>query len=152
MGRSNVVRFSYCLLAPALAMLLSAGCSDKGDGKPKIKKKEGIAKKIDVANRVVSMLITDKKGNQVELPGTFRDDTVVIINGRNMTIKDIKPEDKVEVHGYREGDDLSAKWIATKVVVTRPESQDWKTPGKPAGDAPSTTNSTPAPTTQPANG
>lgn len=142
-GRKKPLRFELAPVLMLAALMLPAGCSDKNGGQPKIKKKQGIAKKIDVANRVVSMVTVDKKGNTMEVNGTFRDDTEVIINGRNMTINDIRPEDKVEVHGYREGDDPATfKWVAKKVIVTRPESDDWKTPGKPAG--------TPAPTTQPA--
>lgn len=136
------------LLALTCVVLMAAGCSERDDDKPKIRSRQGIASKIDLDNRVVSMLIANKDGESIELKGSFRDDTVVVINGRTQSIQDIRPGDKVEVEGYKEGEGLNMKWIAIRVTVDRPESSDWKTTGKSDKDA----DSRPAPTTQPANG
>ncbi len=133
------------LMLALLLLALPSGCSDKDGGKPKIRKKSGVASKIDVENRVVSMTILDKTGTPRELQGTFKDDTVVMINGRTASIKDIRTGDKVEVEGYREGEGENQKLIAIRVTVDRPDEKDWKSTGK--GD-----DSKPAPTTQPANG
>lgn len=146
--RMSSFRTCVCLILLSIVVMPS-GCSDRDGGKPKIRKKSGIATKIDVANRVVSMTTTNKAGQSIELPGTFNDDTVVLINGRTASIQDIREGDKVEVEGYREGEGQAQKLIATRVVVDRPEDQDWKSSKKPADKAP---EGTPAPTTQPANG
>lgn len=137
-----------CLLLP-IAML--AGCKDEDSGKPKIRQREGIAKRIDTENRIVAMSIANKDGQTIDVEGTFREDTAVIINGRTASISDIRLGDKVEVHGYKEGEGLAMKWIAVKVIVNRPEEQDWKTAGNKTGESSATGSSkTPAPTTQPA--
>lgn len=142
LGSFSMKRTTFLYSAAVLLMLTAVGCSDKGDGKPKIRKRDGVVASIDLANRKVSMKTQDKSGNPQVLPGTFRDDTVVIINGRNMTLKDIRVGDKVSVHGYKEGEGLSQSLIATRVEVDRPEEQDWKTPGQGEGSS--------TPTTQPA--
>ncbi|MFQ5501658.1 MAG: hypothetical protein ACE5EQ_05080 [Phycisphaerae bacterium] len=118
--------------------LLTAGCSDDNQG-PKIRKREGVAKSIDVENRKVSMSFTDKRGETHVLEGTFTDETVVFINGRSQGIKDIRPGDKVLVYGYTEGKGTDRRLIATRVRVSRPAETDWK----PAGQGAAT------PTTQP---
>lgn len=113
----------------ALSVCVIAGCSSKSSQQRKIRKKEGIAQKIDVENRMVSMIWTDDKGEDHPIDGTFTDDTVVEINGRSQEIKDIRPGDKVVVYGYSEGKGDEKKLIATRVVVTRPKEADWKTTG-----------------------
>jgi len=136
-----------------LTLVMQTGCSERGSRKPKIRKKEGIAKKVDIDNRIVSMVIRDKTGNELEVPGTFRDDTSVIINGRAQSIGDIREGDKVVVEGYREGDGLNQKWIATKVTVDRPEEKDWKIAGpkREVNPPAAGSNTEAAPTTQPAD-
>lgn len=122
----------------ALIYCLPSGCSDKSGGKPKILRKEGRAKLIDVENRKVSMVWIDKKGEEQNLEGTFTDKTEVWINGRTHEIKDVRPGDRVEVYGYSEGEGTNRKLIATKVVINRPKSSDWKTAGQ-GKNAPSQT-------------
>lgn len=144
----RVAATGLCMMLP-FAMLV--GCKDDNDGKPKIRQREGIAKRIDTENRIVAMSIANKDGQTIDVEGTFREDTSVILNGRTASISDIRPGDKVEVHGYKEGEGLAMKWIAVKVVVNRPEEQDWKTAGNKSGESSATGSSkTPAPTTQPA--
>lgn len=112
---------------------LMGGCSDKDGGKPKIRNRDGIAKAIDVENRIVSMIVLDKKGVEVEIPGTFTDETEVIINGRRQGISDIRPNDKVTVFYYKETVGDEDRIVATKVIVTRPKGSDWVSTTKPAG-------------------
>jgi len=109
--------------------LLSTGCSDDNKG-PKIRKREGVAKSIDVENRKVSMSFTDKRGETHTLEGTFTDETVVFINGRSQGIKDIRPGDKVLVYGYTDGEGTDRRLIATRVRISRPAETDWKPAGK----------------------
>lgn len=122
------------------AMMLVPGCSNHDKDKPKTLTAEGIAKSIDLDRRSVSMTMMDSKGAEKEIVGTFRDDTEVMINGRIETIKDIKPGDKVVVQGYREGEGINQKLVATKVRIDRPQGSDWK----PAGGAAAPTANKPA--------
>ena len=119
-----------------LAVLAPSGCSDDAGDKPRIRKVQGVAKSISVEKRIVSMTFTDDRGNERELEGTFKDDTEVLINGRSQEIKDIRPGDKVQVYGYREGKGDDQKLIAEKVVVDRPRSSDWKPTGKGTAKSP----------------
>lgn len=116
------------------------GCSENNGKQPKIKRVEGVAKKIDLQNNSVSMVVKDDKGAQRELTGTVRENTEVIINGRVQTLKDVREGDQVVVYGYREGEGEDSKLVATKVEVTRARDGDWKTSGA----------STAKPTTPPA--
>lgn len=108
---------------------LIGGCSGDG-GKPKTHFRKGIAESVDVNTRTVSMLTEDKRGKETSLTGTYTDETVVQINGRNMSIKDIKPGDPIEVHGYQKD---GGQLVATKVIVTR-TTKDWKSTGKGGSD------------------
>ncbi|MFH1418750.1 MAG: hypothetical protein ABII12_10770 [Planctomycetota bacterium] len=128
---SNRVLSTVLVLVAVAAV--SGGCSDRGDKKQKIRKLEGIADKIDLANNDVSMRVVNKRGKEDIISGTLREDTVVIINGRDESIENIKPGDKVVVFGYREGEGDAQKLVATKVVVTRPTETDWKSTGKKLG-------------------
>lgn len=125
-----------CSQLALVAVFAPSGCSDKTDDKPKIRKVQGVAKSINVEQRIVSMTFTDDRGNERELAGTFKDETEVIINGRTHEIKDIRPGDKVLVYGYREGKGPDQKLIAEKVVVDRPRSSDWKPAGQSGAKAP----------------
>lgn len=104
-----------------------SGCSGKGSAE-KTYTRKGEVKSIDLNNRKV-VLSFMKGGSERELPGTYTDETVVIINGRNMTVKDIQEGDKVEVVGRKEGKGTDAVFIATRVTVSRNEG-DWQTTGK----------------------
>jgi hypothetical protein len=138
-------------------LVVVAGCSDRKAGKPRPRKIEGIAEKIDLQNNYVSMRVPDGKGGERILEGTFREDTEVEINGRSGKLEHVRPGDKVVVYGNREGEGDDQKLVATKVVVTRPEGSDWKNTGKPSGKAgevePGASGQKPAapPTTAPAN-
>jgi hypothetical protein len=123
--------------ACGLAVLIVAGwavsgCSDRGNKKPERRKLEGVAVEIDLERNYVSMRTVNKRGVEVLLEGTFREDTVVEINGRSETLDHVRPGDKVEVYGYREGKGDEQKLVATKVIVTRPEEDDWKSTGRSA--------------------
>ncbi|MCB9855903.1 MAG: hypothetical protein H6818_09480 [Phycisphaerales bacterium] len=122
----------------ALASLLlltfvQAGCSSKSSS-DKTSSRKGEVKSIDLANREVVMMFTKKDGTQTPLKGTYTDETVVRINGRVMTIKDIKVGDQVEVVGRKEGSGTNQQLIATEVKVTRIEG-DWQETGKDAKPA-----------------
>ncbi len=128
--------FRICCGSLLLSTLcLADGCSDRSADKRKIRKKEGIAQLIDVDRRTVSMVVTDKKGADLEVTGTFTDETEVTINGRSQKIEDIRTGDKVEVYGYQEGHGTEKKLVATKVIVLRAEGDDWKPTGKGASKA-----------------
>jgi len=118
---------------------LAGGCSEKDGGKPKIRSREGIAKTIDIVNRTVSMTWINKKGEPVDIIGTFTDQTEVEINGRRQSIGDIRPKDKVIVFGRKETIGGEEKLVATKVIVTRPKGSDWVSTTKPAAAAPKET-------------
>ena len=123
-----------------LAIFAPNGCSDDAGDKPRIRKVQGIVKSINVEKKIVSMTWTDDRGNERELEGTFKDDTEVLINGRGQGIKDIRPGDKVEVYGYREGKGEDQKLIAEKVVVKRSRSSDWKPTGQGGAKSPPPTD------------
>ena len=134
--------------AVLLACWATPGCSDKSGSKPKIKKVQGTATKIDLTNNRVAMAVVDPKGNSSTLEGTVREDTVVWSNGRCQRLEDIREGDKVEVYGFKEGSGEEAKLVATKVVVTRPVDADWKSTSKPAA-SPSGSSSAPVSTGSP---
>src|SRR5690554_2820194 len=142
MKLSVFARLSLSL--PVVLACVFAGCSDRDGGKPKIRTKEGTIKKIDLQNRTVSMEIKNKDGETIVLPGTFRDDTVIKINGRVATVKDVREGDTAVVQGYREGEGLNQKWIAQQVTIERPNEMDWKSTGGASG---TTGGAQPAPTT-----
>ncbi len=122
------------VLVLAAVAAVSGGCSDRGEEKRKIRKLEGIAVKVDLANNDVSMRVVNKRGKEQIFNGTLRENTVVIINGRDESAENINPGDKVVVFGYREGEGDQLKLVATKVIVTRPTGTDWKKTGKKLGD------------------
>jgi len=74
-----------------------------------------------------------KDGKEKTITGTYTDETVVEINGRNMTIKDIKPGDPIVVFGVRSKDDGGTSLVATKVMVDRKE-KEWQSTGKAKKD------------------
>jgi hypothetical protein len=114
------------------------GCSSGDDKPPKMRRLEGIAKKIDLRSGVVSMLWKNDKGKEIELAGTVKADAEITINGRAHKLEDLREGDAVVVVGFRDKSGGAEKLIATRIEVSRPEEMDWKTVGTP--------------TTQPANG
>lgn len=110
-----------------VCFMLQIGCSSKG-GSNKTYTRKGEVKNVDLTNRKVVMKFM-KGGQDKELSGTYTDETVVIINGRNMSIKDVKEGDKIEVVGRKEGTGTEAQFIATRVTVTRQDG-DWQNTGK----------------------
>ncbi|HPF41653.1 MAG TPA: hypothetical protein P5081_19460 [Phycisphaerae bacterium] len=116
------------LAAMFVFVSLQAGCSSKG-GSSGAATRKGVVKAIDLANRKVVMTTSKGDGTEFSLEGTYTDETVVRINGRVMTIKDIKVGDKVEVVGRKEGSGTNRQLIATEVKITRNES-DWQETGK----------------------
>lgn len=134
MGTRKITAFYVAVLAGGLL----AGCSS-GENKPqKIRKLEGIAKKIDQKAGVVSMLWKNDKGEERILEGTIKEGAEIWINGRAAKLDDIRIGDKVVVFGYREKTGGEEKLVATRVEANRPDEMDWKPVGKAA-------------TTQPAN-
>lgn len=117
-------------LAAGLLAACAGGCSSRDQKSAEIKSLEGIADEIDLENNRVSMRVTDGKGGERVIEGTFREDTEVVINGRRQRLEDVRPGDRVLVFGFREGDGTEARLVATKVVVTRPTATDWKATGK----------------------
>lgn len=137
MSGSRQTAWAVLALVIGIALVAAQGCSSRNAGKPKQRRVEGIAEKIDLNNNSVSMRVSDGKGGQRILEGTLREDTEVEINGRAAKIEHVRPGDKVVVSGYREGEGENQKLVATKVVVTRPEGDDWKsTAGKSSEKAP----------------
>lgn len=124
---------------------MGSGCSDRGEKGRKIRKVEGVAKKIDLKNNFVSMSFRDQKGADRILEGTVRNDTEVLINGRAARLEDVREGDKAVVYGYKEGEGLSQQLIATKIEITRAQDLQWKSAEPPTA----TPTSGPA-TTQPA--
>ena len=116
-----------------IAVFAQTGCSSKGKA-GKTSTRKGEVKSIDLANRKVVMATTKKDGTSFSLEGTYTNETVVRINGRVMSMKDIKVGDKVEVVGRREGSGTNQQLIATEVKVTRIDS-DWQETGKDAKPA-----------------
>ncbi len=116
-----------------MIVLVLPGCSDRSKATRKYDTIKGIAKDIDVEKRLVSMLWENDKGQQIPLDGSFTDETDVIINGRNQSIRDIRPGDAVQVTGYRERKGDNVKLVATKVVIERQD--DWKPTGKQSAAA-----------------
>lgn len=114
------------LILLAIAAIGMGGCSDDTKKAKKIRTVEGIAKMIDLKNNLVSMEIVDKEGRSREIPGSVREDTEVLINGRMAKLDDIREGDKVRVSGYREGKDEEMKFVATRVEVQRAKDMDWK--------------------------
>lgn len=149
-------RAAFIILLLTAVVVVDGGCSDRKKGKPKPKRMEGIAEKIDLQNNYVSMRVSDGQGGERILEGTFREDTEVEINGRLAKLDQVRVGDKVEVFGYREKGDEDQKLVAMKVVVTRPEGSDWKNSGKPpekpaeAQQSPATQKQPAAPATAPA--
>jgi hypothetical protein len=148
---------TIAVVLTAIVALVQSGCTDRKAGERKIKTKEGVADKIDLANNSVSMKVSDGKGSEITLEGQVREDTIVRINGREAKLDQVRPGDKVKVSGYREGEGGEAKLIATLVEVNRPEGSDWKSTGKPQ-EKPTDNKQAPAtekpagPTTKPAAG
>ena len=128
-GRINVRTFCVGVL---LSGMMLAGCSNDG-GKPKVHRREGWAESIDTKTKTVSMIMRLKDGKEKTITGTYTDETVVEINGRNMTIKDIKPGDPIVVFGVRSKDDGGTSLVATKVIVERKE-KEWQSTGKTKKD------------------
>jgi len=157
-GMSELKRMSWIGLAILIGVGLvgPAGCSSRGAGKPKQKRLEGIAEKVDLQNNYVSMRVSDNKGGERILEGTFKEDTEVLINGRAAKLDQVRPGDKVVVFGYREGEGENQKLVATKVEVTRPEGSDWKRTAadkpaepKPTASRPAAGDATSAPVVNP---
>ncbi len=131
MNRRAGIRCFVCLLAVVLAG--SLGCSDKDKKAPKVRKIEGIAKHIDLKNNDVSMIFKDDRGVERELRGSVRENTEVIINGRNQKLEDIRESDRIIVTGYKDGSGDGAQLVATMIEVIRPQESDWKkAPTQPA--------------------
>lgn len=139
----RLYRLSAMCLATAFTAVVLVGCSENNGSKPKVQRVEGVAKSIDLENNVVSMTTKDDKGGERDLTGSVREDTVVLINGRSHTLKDVRVGDQVVVFGYKEGTGDAPKLIATKVEVTRAQESDWKSTG------PGASSPTPPPATSP---
>ena len=114
-----------------LAGTAVTGCSDGGDKPPKMRRLEGIAKRIDLRGGVVSMLWKNDKGKEIELQGTVKADAEITINGRVHKLEDLREGDAVVVTGFRDKSGDVEKLIATKIEVSRPQELEWKTVGGP---------------------
>lgn len=125
-----------CLLL--LAGTATTSCSGGADKPPKMRRLEGIAKRIDLRGGIVSMLWKNDKGKEIELEGTVKEDAEITINGRAHRLEDLREGDAVVVFGFRDKSGGVEKLIATRIEVSRPQEMDWKTVG--------------GPTTQPAEG
>jgi hypothetical protein len=122
----------FFLVLMAVTGLLLAGCSDRSKKAPKIRKKVGIATRIDLKNNSVAMIWKDEKGNEYPLEGTIRETTEVLINGRDQKLEDVRVGDKVTVSGFKEGKGAEEKLVATKIEIERTRDSDWKTASQPA--------------------
>ena len=114
-----------------LAMVATTGCSGGGDKSPKMRRLEGVAKRIDLRSGVVSMLWKNDKGKEIELEGTVKADAEITINGRAHKLEDLREGDAVVVVGFKDKTSGVEKLIATRIEVTRPQELDWKTVGAP---------------------
>jgi len=157
-GRTQRAVWRGCavFLAAGLLAAYAGGCASRDQKSAEIKSLEGIADEIDLENNRVSMRVTDGKGGERVVEGTFREDTEVIINGRRQRLEDVRPGDHVLVFGFREGEGAEARLVATKVVVTRPTATDWKATGKAAdaeaGSRPAAVSPSSGPAAAPSGG
>lgn len=127
-GRSGRILAASVAL---LAVILPTGCSDSGNKPPKMRRLEGIAKRIDLKSGIVSMQWKNDKGKEMLLEGSVRENAEIWINGRAQGLGDIREGDRVVVYGFREKKGGEEKLIATKIEVTRAGELDWKTVGRP---------------------
>lgn len=130
---------SFVLAILLLATPFGGGCASDDDA-PKTYSRKGRVTSVDLASRRVTIMTKDKTGVEKPFSGTYTDETIVIINGRNMTIKDIKEGDTVEVVARKEGEDTNQRFVATEVRITRYEG-DWQETGKNDREDASTTKS-----------
>jgi hypothetical protein len=129
----------WSVIVAVLVSVAPFGCSDSGKKERKIKSVDGVAKKIDLRNNVVSMSFVDKEGRPREIQGSVREDTEVTINGRASKLEDVREGDKVTVYYYKEGKEDDLRFVATRVEVKRSQEGDW------------TSTAAKSPTTQPSN-
>jgi len=129
------------LLAAVLIALPLGGCPEKSDKAPKGKTLSGVATKIDLQTRNVSMTIKGDDGAERELNGTVGDDTEILINGRGSKLADVRVGEKVEVTVQKSATE-DGKYNVKKVEITRAGDSDWKPTN-------ATTQSSAAPTPPP---
>ena len=104
------------------AAVLIGGCSEGNDKPARTRRLEGIARKIDLQNKVVSMVVKRDDGKEDELTGTFRDTTEVFINGRQEKVDDVREGDKVVAFVQKDKSGDQGKYVVTRVEVERPEA------------------------------
>ena len=160
----KTIAHAWRVTAAALLMVvLISGCPDKKDKTPKIKHASGVAKKIDLAGKKVSMMLKGDDGVEREAAGTYRDDVEIFVNGRAAKVADVREGDKIEVTYFKDpvGD---GEFIVKKVEVARAGETDWKPTAKtdvqpvnppvnpPPVDPPKQETPKPPPTTDNSNG
>jgi hypothetical protein len=128
-GLMNRMYRSQIAWGAALLIILTGGCSETGKKAKKIRTVDGIARKIDLKNNIVSMMVVDQKGQEREMQGSVREDSDIIVNGRASRLEDVREGDKVAVSYYREGKDDDIRFIATRVEVKRAKDNDWTSTG-----------------------
>lgn len=122
MIRSQIGRLSWVAAVLTLAAL-GTGCSDNNKKQKKARRIEGIAHKIDLDTRQVSLKIVREDGTDDVLEGYFRDDTAVEINGRAQKFGDVREGDKIVA--WVEKDKDEDRFIVVRVEVARPRASDW---------------------------
>jgi hypothetical protein len=125
-----------CRFLALAAVAGLTGCSDRGNKVPKVLRLEGIAQRIDLQSKEVSMKVKRDDGKEDTLSGTIRDDTEVFINGRQQKLGDVREGDRVVAYVQKDKSGDSGKYIVTKVEVERPPELTARTTEPPPAPPP----------------
>lgn len=107
------------LLAAALLGGTTGGCAKK-DRARKPHTRKGVIKAIDLEKKYARVEVHDRSGRkQIEMDGSFTDQTVVTIDGRPARFEDVRPGDAVEITVTISGKGMDAEFTATRVNVLR---------------------------------
>jgi hypothetical protein len=107
------------LLTAALLGGGAGGCARK-DRSRKPHTRKGVIKAIDLEKQYARVEVHDRSGRkQIEMDGSFNDQTVVTIDGRPARFEDVRPGDAVEITVTISGKGLDAEFTATRVNVLR---------------------------------
>lgn len=119
------------VFAVLLAATSVAGCS-RSEPEPEFRTMKGKTVSVDLTSGRVSMnawLPNRQEWRKVE--GVVTDQTEVFVNGRTVTLDEVKVGDTVEVTGYSQGEGVDRQWVAVKVNVTRTDIFATSAPASP---------------------
>jgi len=113
----------------ALLSLGLPGCAKKDHRPRKPFVRKGTLKSVDLQKKYARIETIDRRGDKLEMDGSFTDQTIVTIDGRPARIDDVRPGDAVEITATLQGKGINAELIATRVDVSRASA----TSSAPAG-------------------